>query len=108
MPSLAPLRSLFKFGRRHVNALLDDEAEERRKKKRKHKKDIYSGSNIPCELLMHLSAFIAAVQKRGTVDGPTASALLACNAMLGDSLSGLERVLTSEWRCWVEAPRGGC
>jgi hypothetical protein len=72
------------------------DAEATKKKKRKHKKDVYSGEAIPVELNYHFSSYISLLQRRGTVDSPTISALLNANALLADSLSGLERVLTSK------------
>lgn len=91
-PILAPLRSIFKFGRRTIVNLLDDGVE--KKRKRKHKKDIYSGQNIPLEIIMHISSYISAQQRRKN-EATTVSAMLAANAMLSEALSGLERVLTT-------------
>lgn len=55
LPILRPLRSLFKFGRRHVEELVDDKAAQRRAMKKKHKKMIYQGENIPMEVNLHVS-----------------------------------------------------
>lgn len=92
-PVLAPIRSLFKFGRNQVVKLMDDGAPQR--KKRKHKKDVYTGQNIPVEINLHISSWISALQRRKVVDVATINALLAPNASLAEALSGLERVLTS-------------
>lgn len=54
VPILRPLRSIFKFGKRHVEEILDDKATQRRLLKKKYKK-VYSGSNIPSEINYHIS-----------------------------------------------------
>lgn len=101
LPILAPFRSLFKFGRKTALRILEHNEEALRKqaqkkKKRKHKKDVYTGSCVPQELVFHFSAYIALLNRRKTIDSPLVTALLNANAMLSDAMSGLERVLTSE------------
>lgn len=98
LPILAPLRSIFKFGQKQALKILEHDDElKKKKKRRKHKKDVYTGDAIPVELVMHFSAYIALLNRRKTIDGPLVTALLNANAMLADSISGLERVLTSEY-----------
>jgi len=99
LPFLALFRSIFKFGKKTVTEMLDSELAEknrRKSKRRKHKKEVYSGQNIPVELNLHFSNWISALQRRKTCDVPTITQLLTSNAALADCLSGLERVLTSE------------
>lgn len=103
-PFLAPLRSLFKFGRKTAIKIINDHSTEdnkrrRNNKRRKHKKDVYTGSCIPQELVFHFSAYIALLNKRKLIDSPIVTSLMNANAMLSDAMSGLERVLTSElWK----------
>lgn len=100
-PVLAPIRSLFKFGRKRVTALLDAEQAEKdaqKRKRRRHKKEVYTGQNIPVELNLHFSNWISALQSRKTCDPATITQLMNANAALADCLSGLERILTSESR----------
>lgn len=51
--------------------------------------------NLPLEISLYLSSYIACLQSRKTCDVPTTNALLAALLQLGDSLSGLERILTT-------------
>ncbi|KAF8965387.1 Bestrophin, RFP-TM, chloride channel-domain-containing protein [Flammula alnicola] len=51
--------------------------------------------NLPLELSLYLSSYIAAVQARKTCDVPTTNTLLGSLNQLVDSLTGLERILTS-------------
>ncbi|KAJ2927548.1 hypothetical protein H1R20_g9547, partial [Candolleomyces eurysporus] len=51
--------------------------------------------NLPLELTFYLSSYIASLQKRNLVPDPTANALFAALLQLGDSLSGLESILTT-------------
>lgn len=64
IPILRPLRSIFKFGRRQVEEIIDDKAATRRQMRKKPKKAIYTGSNIPLEIVFHLSNWIGALQRR--------------------------------------------
>jgi len=94
LPFLRIGRSLFKFGRKQAELLLDEKAAEARTMKKKYKK-VYSGSNIPLECVLHISNWIGALQRRKTIDATIAGKLLDANASLADALSGLERVLTT-------------
>lgn len=98
LPILAPLRSILKFGRKTALKMIEsnEERKKNKNKKRKHKKNVYTGSCVPQELVFHFSAYIALLNKRKTIDGPLVTALMNANAMLSDAMSGLERVLTSE------------
>ncbi|RXW20404.1 hypothetical protein EST38_g5459 [Candolleomyces aberdarensis] len=51
--------------------------------------------NLPLELTLYMSSYIASLQQRKLTDVPTTNALFAALAQLGDSLSGLERILTT-------------
>lgn len=51
--------------------------------------------NIPLEITLYLSAWIAALQQRKTCDVPTINMLLNSLNALVDSLTGLERILTT-------------
>ena len=53
------------------------------------------GSNVPLEITFFMSNWIAAMQKRKTLDVPTVNALLGVVANMVDSLSHLERILTT-------------
>lgn len=51
--------------------------------------------NLPHEISLYLSSYIATLQKRGQVDVPTANLLLSSLGLLVDSLTGFERILTT-------------
>jgi len=51
--------------------------------------------NIPLEITLYLSAYIAALQQRKQCDVPTINMLLNSLNALVDSLTGLERILTT-------------
>ncbi|GAA5946156.1 hypothetical protein JCM3775_006300 [Rhodotorula graminis] len=51
------------------------------------------GDNVPLELILLLSGWVAALQRRKTIDVPTINALLGALQALSDALTGLERVL---------------
>ncbi|KAF4585171.1 hypothetical protein EYR40_002008 [Pleurotus pulmonarius] len=51
--------------------------------------------NIPLEISLYLSSYVAALQRRHTIDVPTTNSLLLSLGQLVDSLTGLERILTS-------------
>jgi len=51
--------------------------------------------NLPLELSLYLSSYIALLQKRKLLDVPTCSTLLSSLNQLVDSLTGLERILTT-------------
>ncbi|KAG8757747.1 hypothetical protein FRC14_001576 [Serendipita sp. 396] len=51
--------------------------------------------NIPLEITLYLSAYIAALQQRKQCDVPTINLLLNSLNALSDSLTGLERILTT-------------
>ncbi|CAE6494638.1 unnamed protein product [Rhizoctonia solani] len=51
--------------------------------------------NVPLEITFYLSSYISALQQRKVIDVPTANTLLLGLNQLVESLSGLERVLTS-------------
>ncbi|KAG8878375.1 hypothetical protein FRB98_006139 [Tulasnella sp. 332] len=51
--------------------------------------------NIPLELTLYLSSYIGTLQQRKICDVPTLNTLLAALNTLADSLTGLERILTT-------------
>ncbi|EUC60697.1 bestrophin protein, partial [Rhizoctonia solani AG-3 Rhs1AP] len=51
--------------------------------------------NVPLEITFYLSSYIAALQHRKTIDVPTTNTLILGLNQLVDSLSGLERILTT-------------
>jgi len=51
--------------------------------------------NIPLEITLYLSAYISALQQRKCCDVPTINLLLSTLNALVDSLTGLERILTT-------------
>ncbi|KAI0659116.1 UPF0187-domain-containing protein [Cubamyces menziesii] len=51
--------------------------------------------NLPLEISLYLSSYIAALQDRGAVPPPTATNLLNALNQLVDALTGLERILTT-------------
>ncbi|CAE7122751.1 unnamed protein product [Rhizoctonia solani] len=51
--------------------------------------------NVPLEITFYLSSYIASLQHRKVVDVPTTNTLLSGLNQLVDSLSGLERILTT-------------
>ncbi|KAG8974333.1 hypothetical protein FRC05_007639 [Tulasnella sp. 425] len=51
--------------------------------------------NIPLEITFYLSSYIAEIQRRKIADVPTLNLLLANLNLLSDSLTGLERILTT-------------
>jgi putative membrane protein len=53
------------------------------------------GANVPLEITMFMSSWLAAVQKRKTIDVPTTNSLLLSVQQMGEALSALERILTT-------------
>ncbi|KAF8730060.1 hypothetical protein AX14_005754 [Amanita brunnescens Koide BX004] len=51
--------------------------------------------NIPLEISLYMSSYVAALQKRKLLDVPTANTLIQSLNQLVDSLTGLERILTT-------------
>ncbi|KAJ1300572.1 hypothetical protein OPQ81_002226 [Rhizoctonia solani] len=51
--------------------------------------------NVPLEITFYLSSYVAALQHRKAIDVPTTNTLLLGLNQLVDSLSGLERILTT-------------
>ena len=75
------------------------------------------GANVPLEITMFMSSWLAAVQRRKTIDVPTTNALLLSVQQMGEALSALERILTTPipWsynaHIWAVSPhscRGWC
>jgi len=53
------------------------------------------GANVPLEITMFMSSWLAAVQRRKTIDVPTTNSLLLSVQQMGEALSALERILTT-------------
>ncbi|OCH88073.1 UPF0187-domain-containing protein [Obba rivulosa] len=51
--------------------------------------------NLPLEISLYLSSYIAANQNRKAIDAPTSTALFNALGQLVDALTGLERILTT-------------
>lgn len=51
--------------------------------------------NIPLEISLYLSSYVATLQSRKVVDVPTTTVLMATITQLVDALTGLERILTT-------------
>ncbi|KIJ49262.1 hypothetical protein M422DRAFT_28203 [Sphaerobolus stellatus SS14] len=51
--------------------------------------------NVPLEITLYLSSYIAALQRRKVIDVPTINALFTALNGLVDALTGLERILTT-------------
>jgi len=54
-----------------------------------------AGHNLPLEISLYLSSYIAALQDRKAIDAATTSNLFAALNQLVDALTGLERILTT-------------
>jgi predicted membrane chloride channel (bestrophin family) len=55
----------------------------------------HSTQNLPLEISLYISSYIAALQSRKAIDAPTTSNLIAALNQLVDALTGLERILTT-------------
>ncbi|KAG9098537.1 hypothetical protein FRC06_006244 [Ceratobasidium sp. 370] len=66
-----------------------------RKAARERAKHTVVSQNIPLEITLYMSSYISALQQRKVVDVPTINTLLLGLNQLVDSLSGLERILTT-------------
>ncbi|TFK50425.1 UPF0187-domain-containing protein [Heliocybe sulcata] len=51
--------------------------------------------NLPLEISLYLSSYVAALQNRKAIDAPTTNIMLATLGQLVDALTGLERILTT-------------
>lgn len=68
-------------------------AESRKARKERIRSDKQGGgvgANVPLEITMFMSSWLAAVQKRKTIDVPTTNALLLSVQQMGEALSALE------------------
>jgi len=55
----------------------------------------HSTQNLPLEISLYISSYIAALQSRKAIDAATTSNLIAALNQLVDALTGLERILTT-------------
>lgn len=73
-------------------------AESRKARKERIKADRQGGgvgANVPLEVTMFMSSWLAAMQRRKTIDVPTTNSLLLSLQQMGEALSALERILTT-------------
>jgi putative membrane protein len=91
-------------------------AEGRKARKERIKADRQGGgvgANVPLEITMFMSSWLAALQRRKTIDVPTTNALLLAVQQMGEALSALERILTTPipWsynaHIWAVGPAHG-
>lgn len=61
----------------------------------KHQPDVACETNIPLQILASLSEYVAVLEGRGVVPGTSMGPLVGTIQMFEDSLSGLERILTT-------------
>jgi len=61
----------------------------------KDKKESPGAQNIPLEISLYLSSYVAELQRRKVTTVPTANNLLGAINQLGDALTGLDRILTT-------------
>ncbi|KAJ8689649.1 hypothetical protein PTI98_012530 [Pleurotus ostreatus] len=73
----------------------EEEEEHKNQKKRAELRNKAISHNIPLEISLYLSSYVAALQRRHTIDVPTTNSLLLSLGQLVDSLTGLERILTT-------------
>ncbi|KAK4054155.1 hypothetical protein OIV83_001180 [Microbotryomycetes sp. JL201] len=97
IPFWALFCDLFALVRGRARKLRDDFTHQGSaiKKKRMPLQNQSEGDNVPLELILLLSGWVAALQRRKTCDVATINGLLNPLQSLADSLTGLERVLLS-------------
>ncbi|ETW74596.1 hypothetical protein HETIRDRAFT_482364 [Heterobasidion irregulare TC 32-1] len=54
-----------------------------------------NGENLPLDILYHISVWLASLEDRGTVPGTSLGSMIGCIATFEDSLSTLEKILTT-------------
>ncbi|KAJ3521112.1 hypothetical protein NMY22_g12448 [Coprinellus aureogranulatus] len=60
-----------------------------------HPKVAGGGENLPLEIIRCLDEWVSVLEDRGTLQGPTMGSMMGVLASLEDSLTGLERILTT-------------
>ncbi|KAL7413513.1 Bestrophin, RFP-TM, chloride channel-domain-containing protein [Mrakia frigida] len=73
---------------------IEEGGRERREQRELAKRGVVS-SNVPYELTLYMAGYIAALTRRDSIDVPTKNSLLASVQMMTDSLTSLERILTT-------------
>ncbi|SCV69950.1 BQ2448_1344 [Microbotryum intermedium] len=86
------LFGLLRRGQRKMRHRVKRQKQSRKRRPLQNEKD---GDNVPLEITLFLSGWVAALQKRKSIDVPTTNVLFAALQGLTDSLTGLERVLLS-------------
>ncbi|WWC72218.1 uncharacterized protein I206_106180 [Kwoniella pini CBS 10737] len=66
-----------------------------KEKMRKERNSGGVGQNVPLEITMFMSCFISILQKRKLIDVPTLNSLFSSLYLMSESLSNLERILTT-------------
>lgn len=104
-PMLQPARSppVFRWSECFPTSFLVTKRQRLKAEGRKARKDRIKadrqgggvGANVPLEVTMFMSSWLAAVQRRKTIDVPTTNALLLSLQQMGEALSALERILTT-------------
>ncbi|KDE07687.1 hypothetical protein MVLG_02146 [Microbotryum lychnidis-dioicae p1A1 Lamole] len=95
IPFYALFCDLFGLLRRGQRKLRHRVKRQKQTRKRRPLQNDKDGDNVPLEITLFLSGWVAALQRRKSIDVPTTNALFAALQGLTDSLTGLERVLLS-------------
>jgi len=90
-----PFSTLVKVLTKRGHAISGKKAARERAKQRRGKEGDIVSHNIPLEITLYLSSYIAALQKRKVIDVATTNMLVNSLNGLVDSLTGLERILTT-------------
>ena len=90
-----PFSSLVKTLTKRGHAVSGKRAAKERAKQRRGKEGDIVSHNIPLEITLYISSYIAALQKRKVIDVATTNMLVNSLNGLVDSLTGLERILTT-------------
>ena len=90
-----PFSTLVKTLTKRGHAVSGKRAAKERAKQRRGKEGDIVSHNIPLEITLYISSYIAALQKRKVIDVATTNMLVNSLNGLVDSLTGLERILTT-------------
>ena len=90
-----PFSTLVRTLTKRGHAISGKKAAKERAKQRRGKEGDITSHNIPLEITLYISSYIAALQKRKVIDVATTNMLVNTLNGLVDSLTGLERILTT-------------
>lgn len=90
-----PLSTLVRTLTKRGHNVSGKKAAKERAKQRRGKEGEIVSHNIPLEITLYLSSYIAALQRRKVIDVATTNMLVNSLNGLVDSLTGLERILTT-------------